>query len=57
MQFARPRFAPHPTAFGRGPVRVLAVAETSPAHSLNDDMRLFASTFAAGFLFVTIFLA
>lgn len=45
--------------FGRGPVRVHAAFEPAPkpAFRLGSDARLFASTFAAGFLFVTVFLA
>lgn len=65
MQFARARFATSPLAppggFGRGPVRQLAAAAPatppSAALGLADDVKLFASTFAAGFLFVTVFLA
>ena len=53
MQFVRPVFAPHSKLFGRGPSRVAAeVAESGP--SLSADLKLFATTFAAGFLFVSI---
>jgi hypothetical protein len=34
-----------------------AAARTQPASSLSDDLRLFALTFAAGFLFTSIFIA
>ena len=55
MQFARPAHAVHPLAFGRrGAAR--AAAMPAPA-SIADDLRLFATTFAAGFVFVTVFLA
>lgn len=62
MRFDRPRFAMHQgsaRAFGRGPVRVLAAAAPAPAplFTIGDDVKLFASTFAAGFLFVSVFLA
>ena len=42
-----------PERFGKGPVRDLATP--SPHKStLSDDLKLFATTFAAGFLFVSI---
>jgi len=56
MQLARPAFAPHPRAFGRGPVRHDRPAAT-PAFVISDDVKLFASTFAVGFLFVSILIA
>ena len=52
MQSGRPVFALHPTAFGRGPVRVHAIPD-QPSR-LWADIRLFALTFATGFLFVSI---
>ncbi|MEO6225307.1 MAG: hypothetical protein ABIO80_05595 [Sphingomicrobium sp.] len=56
MQLARPLFAPDPRAFGRG--RSLEIAATAPAAPLlSDDVKLFATTFLAGFVFVSIFLA
>lgn len=58
MQFARPAFAPPPTVFGRGRTRELAVAVAAPSRlSLSDDVKLFATTFAAGFLFVSVLLS
>ena len=55
--YRRPAFAPA-QGFGRGPVRnVAAAAAPAPSAWLSDDARLFASTFAAGFLFMTLFLA
>ncbi len=56
MQLARPAFAPHPSLFGRGPVRDLS-APIVAAFSLSADLKLFASTFVAGFLFVSVLLA
>ena len=53
MSFSRPAFALRRRRFGRGPVRVVAQAAPQPADWL-DDLRLFAATFAAGFLFVSI---
>jgi hypothetical protein len=53
MSFSRPAFAYCQRRFGRGPVR--AVAQSLPASAdWIDDLRLFAATFAAGFLFVSI---
>jgi len=53
MQFVRPVFASDQRRFGRGPARVLAVPAV-PRARLGDDFKLFAATFAAGFLFVSI---
>jgi hypothetical protein len=53
MQLARSAIAANPRRFGRGPVRALeAPEETTP--SISDDLKLFAATFLAGFLFVSI---
>ena len=52
MQLLRPVFAPHPKAFGRGPVRELDAPEQTIR--ISDDLKLFAVTFLAGFLFVSI---
>jgi len=58
MQLARAPYATAPRQFGRGPVRVLAAAAApAPAFQLSDDVKLFATTFAAGFVFVSLFLA
>lgn len=61
MRFTRARLATQPLAqprtFGRGPVRVLAAAAPLSAPAVGDEIKLFASTFAAGFLFVSVFLA
>jgi hypothetical protein len=45
-------FAAHPKAFGRGPARVLE--EAIEPSGLSSDLKLFAGTFLAGFLFVSI---
>jgi len=56
MQLARPASAIHPRRFGRGPSRT--VEPTRPAAAgLGDDIKLFATTFAAGFIFVSVLLA
>jgi hypothetical protein len=54
MQLVRPVFAPHPRRFGKGYARKLAMAAAEPASALSDDVKLFAATFLAGFLFVSI---
>jgi hypothetical protein len=53
MQLARPAFALHPTLFGKG--RVRDVTEPAPQPStVSADLKLFATTFVAGFLVVSI---
>ena len=57
MQLARPAIAADPRRFGRAR-RAMAVAAPAPAAGgLSDDLRLFATTFLAGFLFVSVYLA
>ena len=56
MQLARPAFAPHPSAFGRGRLWLTAGPAVSRPE-INPDLKLFASTFLVGFLFVSVFLA
>ena len=51
MQLERPAFALDPPRFGR---RVPAVRASSP---VGADLRLFAMTFIAGFVFVSILIA
>ena len=53
MQLARPAFALDPKAFGRGRVRELSMPAAAPS-ALSADLKLFATTFVAGFLFVSI---
>ena len=53
MSFSRPAIALCQRRFGRGPMRAVAQVSPAPADWL-DDLRLFAVTFAAGFLFVSI---
>ena len=57
MHFVRPAFASHPHKFGRGRVRTAALntaAATPLLPGLSEDVKLFAATFLAGFLFVSI---
>ena len=53
MQLARPVVAANPRLFGRGPVRELE-APAAQELQLPDELKLFAATFIAGFLFVSI---
>ena len=53
MHIGRPSFAMDPKLFGKGPLRELST--TTPAgFSLSSDLKLFATTFVAGFVFVSI---
>ena len=53
MQLARPVIAANPRQFGRGPFRWDHLVP-APARQVSADLKLFAMTFAAGFLFVSI---
>lgn len=53
MQLARPVVAANPRQFGRGPARWDHLVP-APARQISRDLKLFAMTFAAGFLFVSI---
>jgi hypothetical protein len=55
MQLARPIFAVDPRRFGRGPVRDCGTVCAS--HWATGDLKLFATTFLAGFLFVSVLIA
>ena len=55
MQLTRSAVATDPRLFGRRACRPAVSAE--PAFSRSDDLRVFATTFAAGFLFVSILIA
>jgi hypothetical protein len=58
MQLARPASAVHPRRFGRGPYKqVAAQAVAARAPAFSDDLKLFVTTFAAGFVFVSVLLA
>jgi hypothetical protein len=52
MQPARPAFALDSRRFGRGPLRDAVALRLEPV--FNNDLKLFATTFLAGFLFVSI---
>jgi hypothetical protein len=53
MRVLRPVIAQDPRLFGR---RSPYLAESAPGESraIGDDLKLFATTFAAGFLFVAV---
>jgi len=56
MQVARPAIAVDPKLFGKGLIRRLGEARPQRA-PLSDDLKLFATTFLAGFLVVSILIA
>jgi hypothetical protein len=56
MAPARALISADPRLFGRGRPRKLGVARER-GWGLSDDAKLFAVTFAAGFLFVSILIA
>lgn len=53
MQLIRPVFALNPKLFGKGRLHDLSSPE-APVFTLSPDLKLFATTFLAGFLFVSI---
>jgi hypothetical protein len=53
MQLSRPAFALHPTLFGKGRARDTEVPRERAA-VLSADFKLFATTFIAGFVFVSM---
>ena len=55
MQLARPAIAAHPRQFGRGPMRGVEAVQAAGTR-IGDDLKLFATTFAAGFVFVAVLL-
>ena len=55
MQLARSGIAIDPRHFGRGRVRALSAADFQA--SCSDNLKLFATTFLAGFVFVSLLIA
>lgn len=53
MQLSRPAFAPHPSLFGKGRPRDIEMPRQR-ALGLSPDVKLFATTFIAGFVFVSM---
>ena len=56
MRTTRALVAANPLRFGRGPAWVEREAD-GQLPTISDELRLFATTFAAGFLFVSILIA
>lgn len=55
MRVLRPMIATHPMLFGRSSARSLALEPRAERRwGFSDDLWLFATTFAAGFIFVSI---
>lgn len=54
MQLARRSFGLDPKLFGKGQVRDLESPVVAAQVRLSSDLKLFVTTFAAGFLFVSI---
>jgi hypothetical protein len=57
MQLARPVIAVDPRRFGRGRQLDLGSATVEPSASLGDDLKLFLTMLAAGFIFVSVIVA
>ena len=57
MQLARPAFALHPSLFGRGRIREPAAQPVAASFSIVADVKLFTTTFVAGFIFVSILIS
>ncbi len=55
MQLARPAIALDPRRFGRGAVYEVALPHRGSA--IAPDLKLFVTTFLAGFVFVSILIA
>ena len=56
MDAPRSSLATDPRLFGRRMGGAAANAAQAEPRSISDDLRLFALTFAAGFLFMSVFL-
>lgn len=54
MQLSRPAFALHPSLFGKGRAREIDEVPRPSEAVLSEDLKLFATTFIAGFLFVSM---
>lgn len=54
MHLARPVFAPDPRIFGRARARVLTLPAPAAPGAMSDGVKLFATTFLAGFVFVSV---
>ena len=54
MQLARPAFASDPKQFGKGRMYALPPAPSAVSITIPDEVKLFARTVLAGFVFVSI---
>ena len=57
MQLVRSALLLSSRRFGRGPTWTVSVPLAPPAFALSDEFKLFATTFAGGFLFVSLLIA
>ena len=57
MQLVRPSIAVDPRRFGRGRQLDLGPAPVADTITLGDDLKLFLTTLAAGFIFVSVIVA
>ena len=55
MDTPRTNLVNDPLLFGRRGLAAVSTVEAKP-NSIGEDLRLFAMTFAAGFLFMSVFL-
>lgn len=55
MSYNRPVIALDARSFGRGPNRIVPAVRVGA--SVSDDIKLFATTFLAGFVFVSMLIA
>ena len=54
MRMLRPAIALDPRLFGRRFPGFILEGEEKPEFAVSDDLKLFATTFAVGFLFVSV---
>ncbi|MCH8614886.1 hypothetical protein LZ016_02040 [Sphingomonas sp. SM33] len=54
MRMLKPVIALDPRLFGRRFPGFILGSPEEPSWAISDDLKLFASTFAAGFLFVSV---
>ena len=57
MQLARLAFSIHPRRFGRGPAWIVSAPPRLASFVFSNELKLFATTFAGGFLFVSLLIA
>jgi hypothetical protein len=57
MRMLRPVIAADPRLFGGGRARAVAEPAVERRWTFSDDQVLFATTFAAGYIFVSIYIA